>query len=131
MACAKMELESIGDETTDDDDISLQLKVCVVNKACGVNAQNEIEGVSVKFDCSVEGEGAQKLVATLVAMAAAVVAVVARASAAPPPTRHHLTTPAGVRTHQSRPRQSFNTCATIAASTAAVTPDLLSSQQQN
>ena len=68
MACAKMKLES-----TDEDagDLDLNLKVCVINKACGV--ETEKEGVRVKFEC--ETDSAKKLIAGLATLATAVYAM--------------------------------------------------------
>ena len=54
-------MESLDEEV---EDLNLSLKVCVINKACGL--ETEKDGVKIKFEC----DGAKKLVAGLVALAA-------------------------------------------------------------
>ena len=48
MACANMELESAGGDD-ESDDLSLKLQVCVINKACGIESENE--GIKITFNC--------------------------------------------------------------------------------
>ena len=69
MACARMTMNSGDNTEEEDDDVNIKLKVCVVNKACGVTGEED--GVSVSFECDEPaGSGASKLALGLVALAA-------------------------------------------------------------
>ena len=65
-----MHLTGDGDEDAGTDDLAVKLKVCVVDTACGVSAEEG--GVSVKFVCEEEdaGSSASKLVLGFAALVA-------------------------------------------------------------